>query len=380
MAKTDIESAFRLLPVHPEDFQLLGIQLNGKFNVDKALPMGTSYSPAHFERFSSFLEWVAIREAPSIKIVHYMDDYLIISSKMASGSQSCQALLEKFKEICATLGVPLAPDKTIGPASKLTFLGLQIDSVVQTVSVPQNKLEKITEKVQAAMQAKELSLKEIQSLIGSLSFICKAISPGRAFLRRLINLTCGIKSAYYKIKLSKGAQADLRMWLTFLQHFNGTSIIPMQVWHDEKDLQLFTDASKNVGFSGYFRGKWFNGKWRKSCANYSIAWMEFFPILVAVVLWGEELKGRRIVLRSDNQSAVNIINKQTSRCPSIMKLVRFFVLQCLKCNLAFTARHIPGKHNIIADALSRFQMDRFRKAAPAAQSQATEVPHFVWDL
>ena len=40
LAKRDIKSAFRLLPVHPEDYQLLGIKINGKIYVDKFLLMG----------------------------------------------------------------------------------------------------------------------------------------------------------------------------------------------------------------------------------------------------------------------------------------------------------------------------------------------------
>jgi hypothetical protein len=108
--------------------------------------------------------------------------------------------------------------------------------------------------------------------------------------------------------------------------------------------------------------------------------MEFFPILVALVLWGNLLEGKRVILRSDNEGVVCIINKQTSKCPEIMKLMRFFVLQSLKCNLSFCAKHIPGKTNVIADALSRFQMDRFREAAPKADQNPAIVPQFLWSL
>ena len=58
MAKSDIKSAFRLLPVHDSDFELLGIHFNDKWYVDKALPMGCSISCSLFESFSTFLEWV----------------------------------------------------------------------------------------------------------------------------------------------------------------------------------------------------------------------------------------------------------------------------------------------------------------------------------
>lgn len=39
-AKSDIKSAFRLLPIYPGSFDLLGIQLNGHFYLDKMLTMG----------------------------------------------------------------------------------------------------------------------------------------------------------------------------------------------------------------------------------------------------------------------------------------------------------------------------------------------------
>ena len=99
-----------------------------------------------------------------------------------------------------------------------------------------------------------------------------------------------------------------------------------------------------------------------------------------MTLWGELLKGKRVIVRSDNQAVVAIINKQTSKCPEIMKLVRFFVLQCLKLSLSFSGRYIPGKDNNIADALSRFQEKRFRELAPEAEVAGTQVPQFLWNL
>ena len=113
MAKSDIESAFRLLPVNPSDFELLGMKLDGLFYVDKALPMGASCSPALFETFSSFLEWVVKTEVGTDNIIHFCDDFLFCSGH---GHQhlSCGSLLSRFFDICSRLGVPLSADKTVG--------------------------------------------------------------------------------------------------------------------------------------------------------------------------------------------------------------------------------------------------------------------------
>ena len=269
----------------------------------------------------------------------------------------------------------------MGPATSMIYLGLEIDSVQQLVKVPVDKLEAIKTKIQVALQANKLTLKEVQSLVGSLSFICRAVNPGRPFLRRLIELQYGAKQPWHKIRISEGAKSDLRMWLIFLEDFNGSAKFMDHMWLKNSDILFFTDASAKVGFGGYYDGRWFNGKWpSQKISGRSIAWLEFFPIVVSIVLWGGQLKGKKIILNCDNEAVVNIINKQSSKCPEIMKLLRFFVLQCLKNFLSVCAKHVPGVNNEIADALSRFQMDRFWRAAPGARKEAFLVPDFLWRL
>jgi hypothetical protein len=53
---------------------------------------------------------------------------------------------------------------------------------------------------------------------------------------------------------------------------------------------------------------------------------------------------------------VYIINKQTSKDPTIMKWVRQLALLTLKYNIMLQALHIKGIKNIAADQLSRLQI------------------------
>ena len=55
IAKMDISNAFRLLPIRPEDFALLGFKFLDKYYVDKCLPMGCGISCALFEKNSRIL-------------------------------------------------------------------------------------------------------------------------------------------------------------------------------------------------------------------------------------------------------------------------------------------------------------------------------------
>ena len=68
---------------------------------------------------------------------------------------------------------------------------------------------------------RKTTLKELQSLIGLLNFTCSVVLPGRAFLRRLIDLTKGVRLTHHRIRVTEACRRDLQVWLQFLRDFNG---------------------------------------------------------------------------------------------------------------------------------------------------------------
>ena len=78
LAKSDIKSAFRLLPVHPEDYELLGFTFDGLYYYDKCLPMGCSISCSLFELFSTFFEFQVKQVAHSQFVTHYLDVFCLL--------------------------------------------------------------------------------------------------------------------------------------------------------------------------------------------------------------------------------------------------------------------------------------------------------------
>ena len=141
--KCDVKRAFRLLPIHPDDYNLVGFTFDNKFYYDKAMPMGCSVSCSTWVKFSSFLEWLLLFSSTRGKTMHYLDDTLFVGK---DGTGDCLSLMDTFHDMCLGLGVPIAPEKTEGPTKSLVFLGLQIDSVSQTVTIPPEKLMEIKEK------------------------------------------------------------------------------------------------------------------------------------------------------------------------------------------------------------------------------------------
>lgn len=118
MAKSEIESAFRLLPAHP-DMTALGCHWNGEFYVYRCLPMSCSITCPLFEQFSSFVEWVVRNMAGVESIVHYLDDFLCVAP---ASSRICVVLLNTLEHIADRF--PLAPDRTEGPSTSLTSWAL----------------------------------------------------------------------------------------------------------------------------------------------------------------------------------------------------------------------------------------------------------------
>ena len=80
MAKADIAEAYRLLPIHPSCYNLLGFRLMGNYYFDQCLPMGASSSCAIFERFSDALIFILESVYNVFNTVKMLDDFLFIAS------------------------------------------------------------------------------------------------------------------------------------------------------------------------------------------------------------------------------------------------------------------------------------------------------------
>jgi len=257
-----------------------------------------------------------------------------------------------FQEVCKALCIPINPTKTEGPSTTMIFLGIQLDSASSIASLPLNKVLKYVELMSSFLTRKTCTLHEMQQIIGSLQFTTSVVRPGRTFLRRLINSTIGVTKPSHHIHLTKDVKADIQLWITFLHNFNGTCFfIPMQPT-SATVLNLHTDSCPQ-GFGGTFQTHFFLGTFPPKWSTYNICVLELFPILLALQLFSNNISNSYIVIHSDNQAVVEVLSQKTTKHPQMLTLLRHLVLHCLKCNIHFTAKHIPGKLNVLPDALSR---------------------------
>lgn len=84
----------------------------------------------------------------------------------------------------------------------------------------ENKNKSIPKKPQS-------TLRQLQSLIGTINYVCAAVHPERTFVRCIINLTQGMLSLFHHRNLDKEDWADLKAWAILLDHFNGRGLTPI---------------------------------------------------------------------------------------------------------------------------------------------------------
>ena len=133
MAKFDLMSAYRQVPVHPDDQWLLGMEWRGQLFIDTALPFGLRSAPAVFNAVAEALAHM-IRQKGVEELDHYLDDFSIVSPPQ---SQQCRRDLEASLVTCDEAGYPVAEEKTEGPATEITLLGIELDSAKLQLRLPQ---------------------------------------------------------------------------------------------------------------------------------------------------------------------------------------------------------------------------------------------------
>ena len=386
MGKTDIESAFRLIPVHPDDWELLGMFWNGQYYFDKVLPFGLRSAPYIFNQLSDAIEWILLNKCFISFVCHILDDFLIVEPPCPTPplDSLCRASLSSMILTFKTLNIPISASKTEGPCQIIQFMGIILDSGKMEARLPEDKVERIKSALSNFQSRRSTTLQELQSLIGTLNFACKVIAPGRPFLQRIIHLTRGVKKPHHHIKLTTGFYKDIEMWKMFIDQWNGIGLFLSPLWETSNTLSLFTDASGSLGYGGFFQNRWFQGQWLPSQQlgqpGISILWQELYAINVACHLWGALWTSKRIQFYCDNQGVVEVINSRRSKVPRVMDLVRDLTLCTLQQNFYFRAVHVPGINNNIADSLSRFQMERFHQLAPHANATPDPIPAHLYYL
>ena len=372
MSKVDLKSAYRVIPIHPDDTPLLGVKWNSSVLLDKALPFGLRSAPKIFSAFADALAWVTLQLGVDTQI-HYLDDFFIAGPP---GSPLCDQSYHRFLQCCQMLGVPVATDKLVPPTTTLIFLGIEVDSHNLQLRLPPDKLHRIQTLISSWQGKRSCKKRELQSLLGHLNHASKVVKPGRSFLRRMINLLPIATHPDHFIRLNAAFRADLLWWHVFIAEWNGISLIPATT----VSVQVTSDASGSWGCGAFWDVHWFQLPWPEEWGDIPITAKELAPIVLAAMLWGHHWHGQRVQFVCDNMAVVACITSGSSRDQLVMHLLRSLWLISAHYQFDACAIHIPGQQNVAADALSRNHLTHFLSLLPQANHAPSQLPEQWIDM
>ena len=172
MAKFDVASAYRNVAIHLDDRPLLGMKWRGQYFVDLVLPFGLCSAPFIFTAIADLVEWILVQNYNVTFLRHYLDDFLTLGPP---ASPVCHNNLQTCVQLCKKLGLPLHPDKLEGPATRLTILGIELDSEKLQACLPADKRVRIVTLLDVWAAKRFCKRRELESLIGHLHHTCKVM-------------------------------------------------------------------------------------------------------------------------------------------------------------------------------------------------------------
>ena len=160
------------------------------------------------------------------------------------------------------------------------------------------------------------------------------------FMRRMLDEIPHLRAPWHRVRVTKALRQDIVWWLHFMQPFNG--LTPMV---DNMPVSpIWTDAcpvAAGCVYNGMCLCTPFN-TW-DNAQHLHMNHKETLALEPAVSHWAPHWSNRRVVLYSDNQAAVGIINKGTCRDPVVMATLVSVVSPCsqLAITSAFKQSTIP---------------------------------------
>ena len=353
MASVDLRDAYYSVPIHKDDQKYLRFCWKGRLFQFTCLPNGLACAPRLFTKILKPV-YATLRQKGHLNVGYIDDSYL-----QGESVEDCQANINDTCDLFSTLGFILHPDKSVlQPVQVLTFLGFVLDSVNMTVSLTQEKIQRIRERCKKMMELVELPIQELASFIGLLVSSFPGILYGPLYYRQLErDKTTALRQNYgnynAQMRLSQESFSEIKWWYDNIQTNNYPILLP----NTKVDVIIYTDASTK-GWGAVKETEKIGGRWSEEEAKYHINCLELLAAMFGLKAFCKNEQGIHVKIYSDNSTTVNYINAMggvhSRECHTIAKDIWQW---CIEKQIWLTAAHIPGIKNVEADRESRVFSD-----------------------
>ena len=407
--KVDIASAYRNFKVTFSDRWLFGFMFEGVHYIHTSWPFGSVASVYNFLRVPLmivfYLGVISWWWEAGIVAAMYFDDLSVIGHRddMPRAGQEVLDLFNRW-------GIPRQHEKWdeenpngVEGSSELTIMGLRYSFATMTVGIPATRLRDILDEVQSFREVasqKAQSYKKWESVVGVLGWCSIAIPQ----LRPLLTGTWYFKRVWenqYKKKgvrrMSKDIQEDWARFVELAKEWNGTSSIYQKRLppvnprgYDNHHIAPAADASGSIGWGIVSEYGYAKANWTKKERELEIHLKEGLALYMLIALTGSKLKRHELnrTFRSDNDSLVKSLKRGRAKNRKLNIVVQLIIEELLRHDMVLRCwrtrrkteaniEHIGTKENILADALSRDDMETYETITnklPFNARQELEIP------
>lgn len=112
----------------------------------------------------------------------YLNDFY-----SADTPERASLAFQTLQDLLHELGLQTSPDKDCPPSTNMVCLGVEVDSDHFMLSVTETRVKDLLSELSSWSSHESSTLKQLQSLLGKLSFVTACVKPGRIFMSRLLN-------------------------------------------------------------------------------------------------------------------------------------------------------------------------------------------------
>ena len=348
LASLDLKDAYFQIPIHGSSRKLLRFMSEGTVYQFKALCFGLSTAPQVFTRvFAAVSAWA---HAHGIRLLRYLDDWLVLSSSEKKAKESIRELLS----LCRTLGIVINEKKSdLVPSQSAKYLGMTIDTGAGKVFPSLARVEKFLAVAErfCSMQSPPAQLWQV--ILGHLASLERLVPHGRLRMR---SLQWHLKSQWspesdppsLPVALPEEARRDLSWWMV-RDHL----LVGVRFGTPAPDLHLYSDASSS-GWGAHLLDQNVSGVWSAQEKLLHINLLEMKALFLALQAFQEDVAGHHVTAMCDNSTVVAYVNKQGGTVSRPLCLLTSRLLRWTESfDVHLEARYLPGESNVLADVLSR---------------------------
>ena len=329
MWKRDLARFFLQLPLDPTEYHRVAVVWRGLLFFFIALAFGLRHSGLNGQRTTDAVSWIVrglgtdSGDGKPFQVVNYVDD----TGGVESNKERAEDAFCKMGLLLVDLGLEESVKKAEPPSTRMTFLGVEFDSIAMTMSVPPAKLTEVKAEIRLWLRRTTINKKELQSLLGKLFWVAKCVKYARVFMGRLLDQlrTMSTLKDFKKVKLKEEARKDILWWGQYLEHYNGINLIvnddPIPLSFSQlldSPHEICAGDATPLGGGAWHGREYWCGELPSHLRDPQIPihLKEFWVVIVSAKLWGDSWTGRCIVIYCDKDCVCDTIQNKKPLKPS----------------------------------------------------------------